>query len=122
MYSTEFACERRKLNIDLAGRTYEIDERGYLLRPHDWSEELALHIAELEGVALTSQHWEVVNFVRAYYEEFQIAPAIRVLAKAIAKKLGPDKGNSTYLYELFPKGPAMQACRIAGLPKPTGCV
>jgi tRNA 2-thiouridine synthesizing protein E len=110
------------LNIDLAGRTYETDERGYLLRPQEWSEELARRIAEQEELALTPQHWEVVNFVRAYYEEFQIAPAIRVLAKAIARKLGPDKGNSTYLYELFPKGPAMQACRIAGLPKPTGCV
>jgi tRNA 2-thiouridine synthesizing protein E len=110
------------MDIELNGRTYAADERGYLLRPQDWNEELARHIAELENVTLTPQHWEVVNFVRAYYVEFQIAPAIRVLAKAIAKKLGPEKGNSTYLYELFPKGPAMQACRIAGLPKPTGCV
>jgi tRNA 2-thiouridine synthesizing protein E len=59
---------------------------------------------------------------RNYYEEYQIAPAVRVLIKAIKKSLGPDKGNSKYLYELFPYGPAKQACKIAGLPKPTGCI
>ena len=66
--------------------------------------------------------WEVINFLREYYQEYQIAPAVRVLTKAIGKKLGPDKGNSKYLYELFPYGPAKQACKVAGLPKPTGCV
>jgi tRNA 2-thiouridine synthesizing protein E len=71
---------------------------------------------------MSENHWEVVNFLRKYYEEYQIAPAVRVLTKAIGKTLGPDKGNSAYLYELFPYGPAKQACKIAGLPKPTGCV
>ena len=62
------------------------------------------------------------QLLRSYYEEYQIAPAVRVLTKAIGKKLGKDKGNSKYLYELFPYGPAKQACKYAGLPKPTGCV
>ena len=110
------------MDIEFDGRRYATDERGYLLHLHDWNEALAEHIATLEGLKLTPQHWEVVNFVRGYYEEYQIAPAIRVLSKAISKTLGPEKGTSMYLYELFPKGPAMQACRIAGLPKPTGCV
>ncbi len=61
---------------------------------------------------LTENHWEVINFLREYYEEYQIAPAVRVLTKAIGKKLGKDKGNSKYLYELFPYGPAKQACKI----------
>lgn len=110
------------MSIEFAGRAYQTDDQGYLAHPRDWSEDLAVCIAALEDIDLSPQHWEVVNFVRDYFEEFQIAPAIRVLSKAIGKKLGPDKGTSTYLYELFPKGPAMQACRIAGLPKPTGCV
>ena len=57
-----------------------------------------------------------------YYEEYQVAPAVRVLTKAVGKKLGKDKGNSMYLYMLFPYGPGKQACKFAGLPKPTGCV
>jgi TusE/DsrC/DsvC family sulfur relay protein len=88
----------------------------------DWSEDIANFIAQQENVAMTSNHWEVVNFLRSYYNDYQIAPAVRVLTKAIGKTLGPDKGNSKYLYELFPYGPAKQACKIAGLPKPTGCV
>ena len=108
--------------IELSGKSYETDEEGYLINLGEWNEEIAAYLAQQEGVNMTEQHWEVVNFLRDYYNEFQIAPAVRVLTKAIGKKLGPEKGNSQYLYELFPYGPAKQACKIAGLPKPTGCV
>jgi len=108
--------------IEAGGKTLETDEEGYLANLSDWSEEVANAIAKAENVEMTPNHWEVVNFLREYYNEYQIAPAVRVLTKAIGKKLGPDKGNSKYLYELFPYGPAKQACKIAGLPKPTGCV
>ena len=108
--------------IEVNGTTYETDEEGYLVNLADWNEDIANTIAKTENVELTPSHWEVVNFLREYYTEFQIAPAVRVLTKAIGKKLGADKGNSQYLYELFPYGPAKQACKIAGLPKPTGCV
>ena len=108
--------------IEVNGVTYETDEEGYLINLSDWNEDIAKTIATVENVELTPSHWEVVNFLREYYNEFQIAPAVRVLTKAIGKKLGADKGNSQYLYELFPYGPAKQACKIAGLPKPTGCV
>lgn len=107
---------------EVNGKTIEADEEGYITNLDDWSEELAGLIAEKEGVSMSDEHWEVVNFLREYYAEYQIAPAVRVLTKAIAKKLGPEKGNNKYLYELFPYGPAKQACKIAGLPKPTGCV
>lgn len=110
------------MSFELKGKNYETDEEGYLQNLSDWSEEVAQFLAQQENVELTPNHWEVVNFLREYYTEFQIAPAIRVLTKAIGKKLGPDKGNNKYLYELFPYGPAKQACKIAGLPKPTGCV
>ena len=110
------------MSFELNGTTYETDEEGYLVNLSDWSEEVANHIAKAENIEMGPNHWEVVNFLREYYTEYQIAPAVRVLTKAIGKKLGADKGNSKYLYELFPYGPAKQACKIAGLPKPTGCV
>jgi tRNA 2-thiouridine synthesizing protein E len=109
-------------SFELNGKSYETDEEGYLVNLADWNEDVANFLAKQESVDLGPNHWEVVNFLREYYTEYQIAPAIRVLTKAIGKKLGADKGNNKYLYELFPYGPAKQACKIAGLPKPTGCV
>ena len=108
--------------INVAGKDIEVDEEGYLVNRADWNEEVAKIMAKGDNCDLTDSHWEVINFLREYYEEYQIAPAVRVLTKAIGKKLGADKGNSKYLYELFPYGPAKQACKYAGLPKPTGCV
>jgi TusE/DsrC/DsvC family sulfur relay protein len=108
--------------IEVEGKSYETDEEGYLVNLSDWNKDVAEYIAKTENVEMTEQHWEVINFLREYFEEYQIAPAVRVLTKAIGKKLGADKGNSEYLYGLFPYGPGKQACKIAGLPKPTGCV
>ncbi len=110
------------MGIEVNGTTYETDEEGYLLNLSEWNEDIGKVLAQGENVEMTPSHWEVVNFLRDYYNEYQIAPAVRVLTKAIGKQLGPEKGNSKYLYELFPYGPAKQACKIAGLPKPTGCV
>ena len=107
---------------EVNGTVFEADEEGYITDISAWSTELAELIAKEENIEMNSDAWEVVNFLRNYYEEYQIAPAVRVLTKAIKKKLGADKGNSKYLYELFPYGPAKQACKIAGLPKPTGCI
>ena len=108
--------------IEINGKTYETDEEGYLVNLAEWDEDIGLELAKGENIEMTPNHWEVVNFLREYYNEFQIAPAVRVLTKAIGKKFGPEKGNSQYLYELYPYGPAKQACKIAGLPKPTGCI
>ena len=107
---------------ELNGETFEADEEGYLVDISAWNTDLAELIAKDENIEMNDDAWEVVNFLRNYYEEYQIAPAVRVLTKAIKKKLGAEKGNSKYLYELFPYGPAKQACKIAGLPKPTGCI
>ena len=104
------------------GTEIAADEEGYITEISLWNKDLAELIAQDENIDMSDDHWEVVNFLRNYYEEYQIAPAVRVLTKAIKKSLGPDKGNSKYLYELFPYGPAKQACKIAGLPKPTGCI
>ena len=108
--------------IEVNGTSYETDEEGYLVNLGEWNQDLGTALAATDDTELTDAHWEVINFLREYYEEYQIAPAVRVLTKAIGKRLGKDKGNSKYLYELFPYGPAKQACKYAGLPKPTGCV
>jgi len=110
------------MDYTVNNQTIVADEEGYITDMSNWSEDLADTIAVAEKIDMNDDHWEVVNFLRDYYEEYQIAPAVRVLTKAIKKSLGDDKGNSKYLYELFPYGPAKQACKIAGLPKPTGCV
>lgn len=102
--------------------SYEKDEEGYLIDLNDWTDDIAIDLAKDEEIELSEEHWEILNFLREYYNEYQIAPAVRVLTKAISKKFGKEKGNSKYLYELFPYGPAKQACKIAGLPKPTGCI
>ncbi|MCP5279889.1 MAG: TusE/DsrC/DsvC family sulfur relay protein [Thiobacillus sp.] len=108
--------------VNIAGKDVDVDEEGYLTNLADWNRDVAEYLAKEEKVDMTDAHWEVIDFLREYYDEYQIAPAIRVLTKAIGKKLGPDKGNNKYLYELFPYGPAKQACKIGGLPKPTGCI
>ncbi len=108
--------------IEFQGKQIEVDEDGYLTKLDDWSKELAQFMAEKDGITLSDAHWEIINFLRDYYQKYQIAPMIKILVKEVAKVMGPDKGNTKYLYELFPDGPAKQACRYAGLPKPTGCV
>lgn len=107
---------------DLNGAAIEHDEEGYLVDVAAWTPELALQIATTECLVMDDERWDVVRALRSYYEIYQVAPPIRILVKVLAKTLGPAKGNSDYLYRLFPEGPAKQACKIAGLPKPTGCV
>ncbi|CAM3974839.1 TusE/DsrC/DsvC family sulfur relay protein [Pseudoalteromonas byunsanensis] len=108
--------------LEFNNQIIETDKQGYLLDHTQWHKDLAPIIAEQEGITLSDAHWEVINFVRDFYEEYNTSPAIRMLVKAMAKALGEDKGNSMYLYKLFPKGPAKQATKIAGLPKPARCI
>ncbi len=108
--------------ITVEGKDFEVDEEGYLVNLAEWIPEVATVMSTAEDLELGEDHWGIINFLREYYEEYQIAPAVRVLTKAVAKKLGKEKGNSKYLYQLFPYGPGKQACKYAGLPKPTGCV
>ncbi|MEJ2080421.1 MAG: TusE/DsrC/DsvC family sulfur relay protein [Acidobacteriota bacterium] len=94
----------------------EIDEDGFIQEPDKWTQEVAKALAQTEGVdELTEDHWKVVNYLRDYYVEFGIAPMIRKLCKSTGFKLKE-------IYDLFPSGPAKGACKVAGLPKPTGCV
>jgi len=94
----------------------EVDDDGFLQDPTLWNEKVALALAGADGVAeLTAAHWKVINYIRAYYQQFAIAPMIRKIVKETGCSLRE-------IYELFPSGPAKGACKVAGLPKPTGCV
>ncbi|MEY0735148.1 TusE/DsrC/DsvC family sulfur relay protein [Providencia stuartii] len=104
------------------GQEIETDPQGYLIDSQQWSEDLIPHLAEQENITLTEEHLEIIRFVRAFYLEFNTSPAIRMLVKAVSQQFGEDKGNSRYLYRLFPKGPAKQATKLAGLPKPVKCI
>lgn len=109
-------------SFEFNSQQIEVDAKGYLKNYTDWLPEMAPLLAATEDIELTEQHWEVINFVRNFYLEYKTSPAIRVLVKAIGQSLGADKGNSKYLYTLFPVGPAKQATKIAGLPKPAKCI
>lgn len=100
----------------------ETDKNGYLLHFENWNKEIAAQIAKQENITLTQEHWELIVFIRDFYVEFNTSPAIRLLVKAIQKQWGDEKGNSRYLYRLFPDGPAKQLTKIAGLPKPVKCI
>ncbi|QPB42588.1 TusE/DsrC/DsvC family sulfur relay protein [Rodentibacter haemolyticus] len=108
--------------LNVNGIKLETDNSGYLLDSSQWNEDVARAIAIQENLALTEAHWEVIYFVRDFYQEYNTSPAIRMLVKAMAEKLGADKGNSRYLQRLFPEGPAKQATKLAGLPKPAKCL
>ena len=95
---------------------------GFLINKDDWTPEIAQEISSEEKITLTDQHWEIIRFVQDYYREYHITPIMRILAKAIGKNLGADKGKSHYLYSLFPEGPVKQSAKIAGLPKPPSCI
>ena len=109
-------------SIEVDGKSYEIDDDGYLVDWQQWNENIATHMAKDEGIELTEEHWEIIRFLRDYFQKYQIAPMIKILTKEIGKTMGKEKGNTKYLYQLYPAGPAKQACKYAGLPKPTGCV
>ena len=108
--------------ITLEDRTIDTDRLGYLLDPGDWSRQVARAMAGQDEIELIDQHWEIIEFLRDYYFEYAMAPPMRLLVKAVASRLGAERGNSRYLYRLFPEGPAKQACRYAGLPKPVSCI
>ena len=104
------------------GQAYPTDAQGYLLDSTLWTTQLATYIAALESIEMDEQHWQVIHFVRDFYIEFNSSPAIRALVKAMQKKYPNQDISSRSLYRLFPKGPAKQATKIAGLPKPARCI
>lgn len=103
--------------IEFNGKQIELNEEGFLVEPGLWNEELALLLAQKEENLdqLIDEHWAVIRFIRAHYLEHQSAPMVRSMCKSTGVPL-------KRIYELFPGGPAKGACKLAGLPKPDGCV
>ncbi len=106
----------------VADRTIALDKDGFLADLGDWSLEVAHALANQEGIALSSEHVEILHLLRDFYAEFQLSPATRPLIKYTALKLGAEKGNSMHLNRLFNGTPAKLAAKLAGLPKPTNCI
>jgi tRNA 2-thiouridine synthesizing protein E len=119
MAEDEHAAERW---LELAGRRVRVDRQGYLLDPGDWDQDLAAAMAAAEGVQLDDRHWQVLRLIRAYHDEHGRSPAMRLLVAAVAGALGSGRADSRVLYRLFPQGPAKQAARYAGLPRPASCL
>lgn len=98
-------------------RNIEINEEGFLVNPEEWDKELAVSLAKSQEDIdeLTDDHWKVINYIREYYLDKNIAPMVRKVCK--------NSGfNLKHIFQLFPSGPAKGACKVAGLPKPDGCV
>jgi len=99
-----------------AGLDVNVNDEGFFTDPDQWREEMAPEIAREAGIAeLTEQHWQVIKFMRAEYEAKGTGPTVRVLGKTSGVSIKE-------LYQLFPKGPAKLAAKIAGIPKPRGCI
>ncbi|CAG7857818.1 hypothetical protein MCAMS1_02785 [biofilm metagenome] len=108
--------------LKVGGQVIETTEQGFLRHCDDWNEAVANQLASHENIGLTQAHWEVIVFMRSYYEQYRHLPNTRMFIKAVALTLGKDKGNSPYLHRLFPDGPLKYACKLAGLPKPPTCL
>jgi dissimilatory sulfite reductase related protein len=102
--------------VEHQGKKFEVDEDGFLAVLDEWGPEWVDYVKELEGIhELKEDHWKVIHMLQDYFKKNGIAPMVRILSKVTGFKL-------KYIYELFPSGPGKGACKMAGLPKPTGCV
>jgi len=104
-------------DIEVKGKAIALNEDGFLMDPKEWDNEVALALAKVEeGLdELTEEHWTVIRYIRGYFEEKDMAPMVRKVCK--------NSGFSLkHIFGLFPSGPAKGACKLAGLPKPDGCV
>jgi tRNA 2-thiouridine synthesizing protein E len=105
------------MSIEFNGKTIETDKNGYLVNQDDWSRELAGHIAQADGLTLTSKHWDLIEYLRdMYFNQGGEQPNTRTIVKAMSDKWGTNASQKD-VYDLFPKDPSKQGGRIAGLPE-----
>jgi tRNA 2-thiouridine synthesizing protein E len=105
----------------VGGRAVATDSEGYLCNLPDWSEDFARALAREEGLVLTPAHWEVIRFLREYWQEHGVQAQVRVMVKHFTERWGPERGSNHHLHEMFPTGgPQKQGNRLAGLLRTKG--
>jgi len=102
--------------VEFEGQVFNVDEDGFIDDFKNWNETWVRYVKHQEGIEeLTDEHWKIIKVLQDYYKKNGIAPMVRILSKVTGYSLKK-------IYELFPSGPGKGACKMAGLPKPTGCV
>ncbi len=101
--------------FEVNGRKYEVDQDGFLQKPESWDREVALQLAAAQGLELSEGHWKIIDCIRTYWQEHEVAPMVRRICHETGYTLKD-------IYEMFPSGAVKGACKVAGLPNPTGCV
>ena len=101
-----------------AYRTVAVDEEGFLLDASDWTRDMAPAIAASMDIDLTEQHWQVIDYIRGYFESNHAVPELRTFLKYLRDSKDKDNATRKYVYRLFPYGYGQQACKIAGMRKP----
>jgi tRNA 2-thiouridine synthesizing protein E len=106
----------------VAAQSYELDEHGYLVERGCWNKKIAEALASKENITLTAEHWQVINFLREFYQAHELILPLRIFLKTLKEAHGSELGNSLKLHQLFPESPLKYACMIAGIPKPKHCM
>ena len=108
-------------HITISGKTIALDDDGFVANPNDWSPQVSEYFSVADGVLLTEEHWQVIQFARDYYRTFGIGPMPKVIVKMLNRQLGYERYSIKMLYSLFRETPARRICKYAGTPQPAGC-
>ncbi len=119
---TKPASQHYRDSFKFKGKQIKVYPIGNIVNMENWTEGLAIHLAEKEGIILNNAHWVVLNYLRKFYFQYGITPMVKILMKHMEEELGECVSDRELLYRLFPKGPSRQGSRIAGLPAPQGCI
>ncbi len=109
------------MTLNISGRNVETNQQGFLYKAEDWSEEYAEMIAESDGLTLYNDHWELIYYFLEYHKENQMIPTMHRIVRELGRKnvhFHDQKAYEQHIYSLFPRGPAHEVCKLAGLPMP----
>lgn len=110
------------MDVMVNGRRIETDEQGFLLHTDDWSEEYAENMAARDGIHLYDESWGLIGYFHEYFQQYSTHPSMRQLVLDLGRQHGchfhDRKEYEKFLYQLFPRDPVRELCKLAGLPKP----